>query len=214
MGMATTQEPYFLRIDATLVGRKAGGSARAMAADLRAAAPLRTALDRLAAHRTDEREWRKGAIGERFSGWLLDRLPEGWHALHDIPVGTNGAIIDHLVIGPAGVFTVNTKNLAGDVWLAARTLRVNGRMTDYLPKATSEARRAARLLGKAVGRPIAVKPVLSIIADDWTIKDTPTDVFIAAPRAVKKWLLGLPAAFTARDVNEIAGAAAKPDTWR
>lgn len=209
-----TQKPYFVRIDATLVGRKAGGMARAKAAELRAAAPLRTALDRLAGRKTDERAWRKGALGERFNGWLLDRLPEGWHALHDIPVGTNGANIDHLVIGPAGVFTVNTKNLSGRIWLAARTLRVNGRMTDYLPSATSEARRAARLLEKALGRPITVKPVLSIIADDWTIRDQPSDVHVAAPRGVKKWLLDLPAALTARDVNEIAGAAAKPETWR
>src|SRR5262245_18921199 len=108
-------EPYFIRIDETLVGRTAGGSARAMAAQLRAADPFRCARDRFAGRKTDERAWRKGALGERFNGWLLDRLPQGGHAFHDVPVGDRGANIDHLVVGPAGVFTVNTKTLSGQI---------------------------------------------------------------------------------------------------
>jgi Nuclease-related domain len=185
-----------------------------MPTHLRAAEPLRGALDRLAGRSTDERTWRKGALGERFNGWLLERLPQGWHAFHDIPVGTSGVNIDHLVVGPAGVFTVNTKNLSGKIWLATRTLRVNGRMTDLLPKATSEARRAARLLEKRLGRPITVTPILSIIADEWTVMDNPMDVFVATPRGVKKWLLGRPASLDPGDVTQIARAAAEPETWR
>jgi len=203
-----------IRFEERIVGRTAGASARRMATSLRADAPMRSMLDRVLAKTTAERAWRMGARGERFSGWLLDRLPQGWHVFHDIPVGERGANIDHLVIGPAGVFTVNTKNLRGKIWLAPRTLLVNGRKRDYLPKAVREAGRASRLLGEALRRPIAVTPVLSIIADEWTIKDEPTDVIVATPRGVKRLLLDRRGTLSPREVNEIAEAAAEPQTWR
>jgi hypothetical protein len=202
-----------IRIEESLLGRTAGASARQMAARLRAEAPMRSLLDRVLANKTAERAWRMGARGERFSGWLLDRLPEGWHVFHDVPVGERGANIDHLVIGPAGVFTVNTKNLRGKIWLAPRTLLVDGRKRDYLPRAVREAGRASRLLGEALRRPIAVTPVLSIIADEWTVKERPTDVIVATPRGVKRLLLDRGGTLSAREVDEIADAAAKPQTW-
>lgn len=48
---------------------------------------------------------------------------------NDIPVGERGANIDHLVVD-VGIFTVNMKNLSGKVWVAPRTLLVNGRKAD------------------------------------------------------------------------------------
>jgi hypothetical protein len=38
----------------------------------------------LLGERTDERARRKGAHGERFAGFILGRLPEGWHVFHDM----------------------------------------------------------------------------------------------------------------------------------
>jgi hypothetical protein len=38
------------------------------------------------------------------------------------------------------VFSLNAKNLRGNVWVASRALFVNGNRTDFLPKATAEAR--------------------------------------------------------------------------
>ncbi len=60
--------------------------------------------------KTDERAWRVGAGGEETVGGRLDKLVKhGWHVLHAVPVGDRGSDIDHVVIGPGGVFTVNTK---------------------------------------------------------------------------------------------------------
>lgn len=37
----------------------------------------------------------------------LDRLGlEGWHVLHDVPVGRQGSVVAHLLIGPPGAFAV------------------------------------------------------------------------------------------------------------
>lgn len=197
----------------TLVGRRAGGSPATRAHELRRAAPLRTSIARLLGVHTDERAWRKGRTGERVTAWWLGRLPEGWHLLNDVPVGERGANIDHLIVGPAGVFTATAKNLTGKVWIGPRAVRHNGHPTDYLPKSTHEAERASRLLSAALGRTVTVRPVLAILADEWTIKEKPTDVFVGPPRGVKDWLLRLPAVLGPRDVIDIAGAAAKPATW-
>jgi hypothetical protein len=203
-----------ITIDESLVGRPAAGSARDMARALRRSGGLRTAMARLMGAHTDERAWRKGATGERVTAWWLGRLPDAWHVFSDIPVGDRGANIDHLIVGPGGVFTVNAKNLTGKIWVASRSIRHNGHPTSFLPKATAEARRARRALSAAVGHGIHVRPVLAILADDWTIKERPTDVFVGSPRGVKDWLLRQPAVLSPAQVTIICGAAAKPATWR
>lgn len=202
-----------VEIDETLVGRRAGGSAADKARELRDAAPVQTRLARLMGNHTDERAWRKGANGERVAAWWLGRLPEGWHLFNDIPVGERGANIDHVIVGPAGVFTVNAKNLTGKVWVGPRTLLHNGHRTDYLQKASAETRRASRMLSAAVGRSIEVRGVVAFIADDWTIKQQPVDVYVDTPRGVRRWLLDQPTSLAPRDVIDIAGVVARPATW-
>jgi hypothetical protein len=54
------------------------------------------------------------------------------------------------------VFTINTKNLTGKVWVGPRTVLHNGHRTDYLPRAAAEARRASKLLTAALGRRIEI----------------------------------------------------------
>ena len=180
---------------------------------LRTAPPVRTRLARLLGVRTDERAWRKRADGEMVTGVWLGRLPEGWHVFHDVPVGERGANIDHLVIGPGGVFTVNTKNLTGKVWVGPKSVLHNGHRTDFLRKATSEARRTARLLAAVVGRPVEVRSVLAILADGWTIKEEPADVFVRGPRSAKNLMLKQPVTLSSREVIELTAAAQKPSTW-
>jgi hypothetical protein len=205
---------YFVQIDETLVGRKPGSSAAVKARELRRADPLGFVRSFLRAQHTDERAWRKGASGERFVGLILGRLPKGWHVFHDVPVGERGASIDHVVVGPAGTFTLNAKNLTGKIWIGPSSIRHNGHPTDYLRTSRHEANRAARMLSAAAGRIVEVRGVLAILADDWTIKEKPADVHVGSPRGVKDWLLRLPVVLRPHDVIEIAAAASKPSTWR
>jgi hypothetical protein len=197
----------------SLLGRRAGTSATEKARELRAAAPILTRLARVLGVHTDERAWRRGASGERITGWWLAGLPAGWYVFHDIPVGRRGANIDHLVVGPGGVFTINTKNLSGSIVVNPRTLTHNGYRTNFLPKASEEARRVSRLLSASTGRPVEVRGLLAILADEWTVKKQPTDVFVGGPRGAKHWMLRQPAVLRPQDVIAVAAAASKPATW-
>jgi hypothetical protein len=58
--------------------------------------------------------WARGEEGERAVGELLESFADaGWRVLHDISFGRGN--IDHLLIGPAGIFTVETKSHAGRI---------------------------------------------------------------------------------------------------
>jgi hypothetical protein len=56
------------------------------------------------------RAWQRGAAGERQTARLLDRLGrDGYLVLHDLAVPGSPANVDHLVIGPSGVFVIDSK---------------------------------------------------------------------------------------------------------
>ena len=196
----------------TLAGRRAGTSALERARALRSSQPFRTLVRALRDH-TDGPASRDGANVERTTGFWLGRLPEGWFAFHDVPVGGRAANVDHFVVGPGGVFTINTKNLTGEVRINPRSIVHNGSRTAFLPKAVAEARRAAGLLEAALGKAVQVRGVLAILADEWVIKQRPPDVFVGAPRGVKHWMLGQPTVLRSDEVIVIAAAASKPETW-
>jgi len=123
-------------------------------------------LARVSDAKTDERAWRVGAAAEEKVGAKLETKlgSRGWRVLHSIPVGEKGADIDHLLIGPGGVFTINTKSHPGKSITVMKTgVRVGGFSTRYLPKARYEAERAARLLTAATGELVQVRACLVLL---------------------------------------------------
>lgn len=64
----------------------------------------------------DFNSWSQGAEGEEVVGEILERLSsDDWCVIHDVSFGRGN--IDHIAIGPGGVFTIETKSRAGKIWL-------------------------------------------------------------------------------------------------
>lgn len=106
-----------------LARRVPGQQARAEAETLRRQAPVKSAVGRLLGVPTADRSWRVGANGERKGGAELDKLcrrDPRWRVLHSVPVGERGADIDHVAIGPGGVFTLNAKHYPDKLWSVSR----------------------------------------------------------------------------------------------
>jgi len=59
------------------------------------------ALDR------DRMSWRKGALGEWLTEETLKSLPDGYVVINDVTQKFGN--IDHVVIGPTGVYVIDTK---------------------------------------------------------------------------------------------------------
>lgn len=101
--------------------------------------------------------WRKGAEGEEMTARTLARLPDAFVSLHDLRIPGSRANIDHLVIGPSGVFTVETKHYAGNVDVSWGKASRNGRpMTAVVAQAAGQAGVVRNLLG------IDVRPIVCI----------------------------------------------------
>ncbi|MFF1872964.1 nuclease-related domain-containing protein [Kitasatospora herbaricolor] len=106
----------------------------------------------------------KGLQGEEIVGGLLESLkPAGWEVLHGIPLPT-GSDIDHVAIGPPGVFTVNAKHHPdASVWVGDGAVKINRSSHPYLQNSEFEADRTARLLSQWCGFDVPVHPVIAVV---------------------------------------------------
>lgn len=199
-----------------LASNVAGAAARAQRDAVNAEAPVRNLLARVLGVKTDERNWRIGAKGEQKIGRELTTLGPAWRVLHAIPVGDRGSDIDHLVIGPGGVYTLNAKcHPGGKAWIGERVVLVNGHRTDYLRNARFEARRTAKLLTSALHRPVDVQPVIVFVdLAGITVKQQPDDVHVITRRRVAAWFQGRPAILSAADIDTIYDVARLTRTWQ
>ncbi len=169
-----------------------------------------THLDR----KTPERSWRRGAEGEIRVARELDKLPDGWRVLHSIPVGSEGADVDHLVIGPAGIFALNTKNLTGNVWVGARSTMVDGQKNHWLRNARIERGRVLERLSAARGGAVAdLKSVIVVIAPHLTVKEQPDDVTVVAHNVIAAWLAQQPPLQHPAEADAWFEAARRSTTW-
>jgi hypothetical protein len=97
--------------------------------------------------------WRRGAAGERKTARLLRRLErDGYVSFHDLAVPGSAANIDHLVIGPTGVFVVDSKQYTGRVHqsLDGRAWHNHAPLARTLEVVGWEAATIARVLGVRV----------------------------------------------------------------
>jgi hypothetical protein len=109
--------------------------------------------------------WYWGVLGERRVAEILAAMGPEWTILHSVPVGSGSTDIDHIAIGPAGVFTINTKYSPGNqVWVGGRGLLVNGSPRhEYLRASMHELSRATELLSTAAGFAVPVYALLVFV---------------------------------------------------
>lgn len=199
---------------------RAGAAARARALEERAAqGRVRHTFARLVGARTDERAWRIGADGEEAVAAQLAKLGPQWRVLHAVPVGDRGSDIDHVVIGPAGVFTVNAKHHPHtSVWVGGDTFMVNGQRVPYVRNSRHEAKRASRLLTATCGFPVHALGIIAVMGaqNGLTIKAQPEDgaVVVVWRRRISQHLSRLPGVLSAGEVDAIHEVARRSTTWR
>ncbi|WP_158623820.1 nuclease-related domain-containing protein [Corallococcus llansteffanensis] len=196
--------------------RRAGESAREKQNELAKAAPIKTFFTRLFGMNTDERAWGRGAEGEERVGMLLEALrPRGWFIQHDVKIGRNGANVDHLVIGPPGVYVINTKLLQQTVWVAGAVIKVGGYSKDYVEKGEAEAKRIREQLIDATGRrSLWVQSLLVFVDADLVVKHPPRNVPVLRDHELVPSLLEQQVTLGQEEVVALARAAQQVATWR
>jgi hypothetical protein len=164
---------------------------------------------------TEWDSWRKGLAGERRVGAELDRLARrGWRVLHSIPLANN-VDVDHLLIGPGGVFSINTKHHHNQaVWVGDDAVKVNhGKPVPYACKSRAEAKRVVRVLEHYCGFPVPVEPVLVFVGvTDLKVVATQLSVRVYQERQVAA-LAPLSGVLTAEQVDQVYSVARHRQAW-
>jgi hypothetical protein len=152
--------------------------------------------------------WRRGAAGERRTARLLDPLQwHGWVVLHDLAVPGSRANVDHLVIGPGGVFVIDSKDYRGRLQLDGSGRLWHGRysLSATLLAVDFEADRAAQAL---VDPEVVVVPIVAVHGAQvpWG-KVVVNGVPVVAARRLPSMLRSLPAVLSPERVAALADQA-------
>jgi hypothetical protein len=145
--------------------------------------------------RSEVNRLRLGRDGEKTVGEYLAELRErGYRVFHDV-IG-EGFNLDHVVIGPAGVFTVETKTHSKPVGNArvkfdGETIFVAGFEPDRNPviQARAQANWLRKLLAESSGRTFDVKAV--IVYPGWFVEHTgPNEkpIWVLNPKGLRSFL--------------------------
>lgn len=146
-----------------------------------------------------------GRDGEKAVGQFLDVLREdGYRVFHDV-VG-NGFNIDHVAIGKAGIFSIETKTFSKPPCKNARVefdgsrILVAGHSLDRDPvvQAKAQAGWLKDVLKESTGRLFPVKP--AILFPGWYVKSSgKSDVWVLNPKALPAFLKKEPATLSEED---------------
>jgi hypothetical protein len=131
----------------------------------------------------------RGATGEEQVGGLLDELAgEDWQVIHDASLGRGN--VDHILIGPAGVFTVETKSHPGPIKVG----RVHG-------ATLSQAQAQRKAIERVVGVP--VEPLI-VFSRAWVDKPLARrkGVRVTPARMLSGYLERRPATLTREQVEQ------------
>lgn len=215
----STQFDTVSRPEVDLALNKAGETARRRAAYEEPKSTFVSIFNQLVDAKTPARNWRLGAEGEELVAKQIVKMQRSdsrWQVVHDIRVGKRGANIDHLLVGPAGVFVIDSKH-----WRDADvTIHNSGAVKDgyyvkgLLPAIKKQAEMAQDALSSALDYPVAVQPIVAVVnARSFTVKVDPVDVLITPRRQLVERLRRYPEMLNEHQIAQIFAAMRRPSTW-
>jgi hypothetical protein len=147
--------------------------------------------------------WLDGANGERWTEKKLRRLEgAGWVVAYDLEARWGN--VDHFVLGPAGVFLLDSKNWFGDVTvedgIATVTPRDNPDAAWSWPRLTNKLKAASAGNKDAIQRLTGVKTWVQPVVVVWAPFEqrcvTSNGVVFVAGEALADWLVAQPKRLT------------------
>lgn len=139
------------------------------------------------------RRLNRGERGERHVADALDELrSDGYTPIHDIVADKFN--IDHVIVGPGGVFAIETKYRSGKGQITFRNtegLFVGDRLEekDCLKRARASAAAISDLIRESCGRREWVTPIV-VFVGDWQIRDDwhDTDTRVLTPDRLSRYI--------------------------
>jgi hypothetical protein len=160
------------------------------------------------------RNHRRGLLGEQAVAEQLQSLPaSGYRVFHDIQKDGKGNI-DHAVVGPAGVFAIETKyrtKKPGKAGEQDHKAEFDGSKiqfpSGYDAKAPEQARQNARWLAnelsQATGAPVAVQPIVAL-PGWWVTLKANSDVKVLSGKQIPGFITTEPSRLSGQVIQQIS----------
>ena len=155
------------------------------------------------------RIWSKGAKGEKIVAKKLKKLPKKYTAIRDVKIPNLGGDIDHVVVGPTGIYVIETKNYkptyipGEDCWY-----HTSGRVSQLNP-AKQVKLQVSKLnnflepkMGKKLNR-AAINPVISPINHNLIYKNEIQSYKIIYPEDLVGYISHGRKILNSNEINEI-----------
>ncbi len=148
-------------------GRGADDMAARIAAETQRRLAAGTEPDALRGRLAAQRAYEAGADGERQVAEALACLPPGWRVLHDVHwPGRPRANLDHVAIGPTGVFVIDAKNYSHAFRVTAEGVPYCGRFR-VVNEVEACSRQAASVIALLEPRHrLLVRGLMCLVAQD------------------------------------------------
>ncbi len=152
------------------------------------------------------RAWDIGAGGEERLGPILESLEaDGFVVLHDLRVPRGRENIDHLLIGPPGIFVVETKTYQGSVRVRGGDLYIKGRRkTAFFDQVERQLDAVESALQVA-----NVRGFICVLDGDfpWFGRPSARGIEVTPPKRLTETLRSLPAVLDAAQIAQLAQVA-------
>jgi hypothetical protein len=146
---------------------------------------------------------RRGAVAEEAVGNLLGELPAGYFVVHDF--GSKRGNIDHIVISPKGILTVETKSHRGVVTCEGEMLKRDGKPfeKDFIKQAWAQAYFIRILLTRHEISVPKTQPVLLFANADVKVRQQVRGVEIISRQYLPIYLGRLQNCMSAKEAEKI-----------
>lgn len=194
--------------------RAAGQGAREKSNELAGKAPIKTFLSKLIFDviPTRENAWRIGAQLEEEVGRQLAKLnPRYWYVRHDVMIGRNWNV-DHIAVGPPGVFVLDAKFRSGDVYTSRRGIAVDGYRSNMADAVKDQAREVYKRVVAGSGMRGWVQPILVLDAEIRGHTE-PDGVHLVGVEDINDYLLSIPRELDAGMLRELGETLMAPRTF-
>lgn len=163
----------------------------------------------------ESRSWFWAAAGEFEVCRSLAGLHSPHLVLHSVSASFDGPPLDHVVIGPSGVYAVHSLYAAGEeVVVSALGLRVAGHPLSELRRARHSVGAVERCLAEEVVGDVRVTGVLAVIdAEAVTMTERPLDVAIVDAGSLARWIQRQPRTLSDDRLAQLVEAASRSATW-
>ncbi|WP_241979689.1 nuclease-related domain-containing protein [Cryobacterium suzukii] len=164
----------------------------------------------------NELSWLRAAQAEMIVGDILTRLPDDYTVYHSLPIRSTAFWVDHLVVGPGGVFSINAKtHWDRDLNGSPRSIPIGNHAMPYLRDARFESAQITALLAKVMPEAAVVEPLIVLVNPHKILLNRkPNAVTVIDSPRLRRWIVARPRTFSPEQQAAVTALIDAPATWR